>query len=71
MVNWVRLRWRTMVVTFPVEEFVRVLARKCDGLRNFTKQLDNLRDVVVVFAIPRARCGIEEVIATCDEFEEL
>jgi hypothetical protein len=34
------------------------------------EQLDDLRDVVVVFAVFGAGLGVEEVVA-CDEFEGL
>ena len=57
--------------TFAVEEFGAVFAGERDGFGDLAHELDDLRDVVVVFAVPRPRGGVEEVIAACDKFEDL
>jgi len=58
-------------LTFPIEEFVRILPGKRYRLRNLAQKLNDLRNVIVVLAISRSRGGVEEVVAACDEFEEL
>lgn len=61
--------YRCQKHTFPREEFPTVLPTKCDTLRNFTQKLHNLRDMIIVLAVPCTRGGVEEVVAAGDEFE--
>lgn len=57
-------------LAFAVEDFLRPLAADAQGFGESAEQLDDLCDVVVVFAIFGAGLGVEEVVA-CDEFEGL
>ena len=50
---------------FAVEDLLRPFARDTQALREGTEELDDLRDVVVVFAVFGAGLGVEEVVA-CD-----
>lgn len=57
-------------LAFAVEDFLRPFAADAQGFREGAEQLDDLRDVVVVFAVLCAGLRIEEVVA-CDKFEGL
>lgn len=48
---------------FPVEDFLGPLARKAEAARERTEEFDDLRDVIIVFAVFGARLGVEEVIS--------
>jgi len=52
-------------LTLSVEKFVRVLARESQAAWYVTHELHYLCNVVIVFAVPRTRCRIEEVVTTC------
>lgn len=56
--------------TFPGEDVGAELARERDTPRERSEQLDDLRNVVVVLVVPRARMGVEQVVA-CQQLEEL
>ena len=58
-------------LTLAVEKLGAVLARKCDAFGDFAHELHDLCDVVVVFAVPGSRGGIEQVVAPRDELEYL
>ena len=53
-----------------VEDFLRPFARDAQGFGEGAEELDDLRDVVVVFAVLGAGLRVEEVVAG-DEFEDL
>ena len=57
-------------LALAVEDFLRPFAGETELAREGTEELDDLGDVVVVFAILGARLWVEEVV-TCDEFEDL
>ena len=57
--------------TSPVKEVGAVLAREREALGELAHELDDLRDVVVVLAVPRAGRGVKEVVAARDELEDL
>lgn len=57
-------------LAFAVEDFLRPFAADAQGFGEGAEQLDDLRDVVVVFAVLCAGLGVEEVVA-CDKFEGL
>ena len=57
--------------TSPIEEVGTVLAREREALGELAHELDDLRNVVVVLAVPRARRGVEEVVPARDELEDL
>ena len=57
-------------LAFPVEDFLGPFAGEAEGAGERAEEFDDLRDVVVVFAVFRAGLGIEEVVA-CYEFEDL
>lgn len=57
-------------LTLAVENLLRPLSAQTERLGECAEELDDLRDVVVVFAIFGARLRVEEVVA-CDEFEGL
>ena len=46
-----------------VEDFLTPFPGETEGFGEGSEELDDLRDVVVVFAVLGARLGIEEVIA--------
>lgn len=54
-----------MRLTFAVEKFLAVLARKGEGFGELTHKLYNLCDVIIIFAVPRSGGRVEEVVATC------
>lgn len=56
--------------TPPVEDFLRPLAGLAEGLREGTEELDDLRNMIVVFSVFGARLRVEKVV-TSDEFENL
>lgn len=58
-------------LTFPVEKFARVFPAEGYALRYFAHQLNDLRHMIVVFAVSRSRSGIEEIVTACNEFEDL
>ena len=55
---------------FAVEDFLAPFARETEGFGEGAEQFDDLRDVVVVFAVFGAGLGVEEVVARY-EFEDL
>jgi hypothetical protein len=55
---------------FAVENFLRPFAAYAKGFGESAEELDDLRDVVVIFAVFGAGLRVEEVVA-CDEFEGL
>jgi hypothetical protein len=57
-------------LAFAVEDFLRPFAGDTELFGKGAEEFDDLRDVVIVFAILGAGLGIEEVVA-CDEFEDL
>lgn len=57
-------------LALAVEDLLRPLAADAQGLGEGAKQLDDLRDVVVVLAVLGAGLRVEEVVA-CDELEGL
>ena len=57
-------------LAFAVEDFLRPFAADAEGFGEGAEELDDLRDVVVVFAVFGAGLRIEEVVA-CDELEDL
>ena len=48
--------------TLTVEDFLRPFSGKAEGAGKRAKQLDDLGDVVVVFAVFGARLWVEEVV---------
>ncbi len=48
---------------FAVEDFLRPFTRGAQGFGEGPEELDDLRDVVVVFAVFGAGLGVEEVVA--------
>ena len=52
------------------EDFLGPFPGQAEGAREGAQKLDDLRDVVVVFAVFGARLRVEEVVA-CYEFEDL
>ena len=57
-------------LALAIEDFLRPLARETKRLGKGTEKLDDLRDVVIVFAVLGSRLGIEEIVAG-DELEDL
>jgi hypothetical protein len=57
-------------LAFAVEDFLRPFAGEAERFGEWAEQFDDLRDVVVVFAVLSAGLGIEEVV-TRDEFKDL
>lgn len=57
-------------LALAVENLLRPFARQTQGFRERAEEFDDLRNVVVVFAVFRAGLRVEEVVA-CDEFEDL
>lgn len=57
-------------LALAVEDLLRPLAGDAEGFGEGAEELDDLRDVVVVFAVFGARLRVEEVVA-CYEFEDL
>ena len=55
--------------TFAFEEACAVLSRKCEGLWKLSDELDDLRDVILILAIPRPRLWVKEVIPASEEFK--
>ena len=51
--------------TLTAEDFLRPFPGKAEGAGERAKQLDDLGDVVVVFAVFGARLRVKEVV-TCD-----
>ena len=60
-----------MQLTPPVKELIAILARQRKRTRKLSHKLNNLRNMVVVLAVPRARRGVEEVVPARDELEDL
>jgi hypothetical protein len=50
-------------LAFAVEDLLRPFAGHAEGFGEGAEQLDDLRDVVVVFAVFGAGLGVEEVVA--------
>ena len=48
-----------------------MFAGKNNSLGNLSHELYDLRDMIVVFAVPRPRSGVEELVASSDELEYL
>jgi hypothetical protein len=57
-------------LAFAVEDFLRPFAGDTELFGKGAEEFDDLRDVVIVFAVLGAGLGIEEVVA-CDKFEDL
>lgn len=57
-------------LAFAVEDFLRPFTGQAEGFGEGTEKLDDLRNVIVVFAVFRTGLGIKEVVAS-DEFEGL
>jgi len=57
-------------LALAVEDLLRPFARDAQGFREGAEEFDDLRDVVVVFAVFGAGLRVEEVVAR-DEFEDL
>lgn len=57
--------------TFAIKEVRAVFTRKGNGLGKLAHQLHDLRDMVIVFAVPGSRCGVEQIVTTCQQFEDL
>ena len=55
---------------FAAEDFLGPFTREAEGAREGPEEFDDLRDVVVVFAVFGAGLGIEEVVA-CYQLEDL
>lgn len=54
-----------MCLTFTIEKFLAVLARKGEAFGELAHKLYNLCDVIIIFAVPRSGGRVEEVVATC------
>lgn len=59
------------MLTFAVEKLGRVLAARRDILRKLADKLNNLCNVVVVLAVPRARGRVEQIVSASKEFKDL
>jgi hypothetical protein len=57
-------------LTFAVEDFLGPFAGHAKGFGEGAKELDDLGNVVIVFAVLGAGLGVEEVVARY-EFEDL
>ena len=57
-------------LAFAVEDLLRPFSGEAEGFGEGAEELDDLRDVVIVFAVFGARLGVEEVVAGY-EFEDL
>jgi hypothetical protein len=57
--------------TFAVEELRAVFASKSNSFGYVAHKFYNLCDMVVVFAITRPRSGVEQIIASGNQFEDL
>jgi hypothetical protein len=57
-------------LAFAVEDLLGPFPGLAEGAGEGAEELDDLSDVVVVFAVFGARLGVEEVVA-CDELEDL
>jgi hypothetical protein len=57
-------------LAFAVEDFLAPFSGEAEGFRERAQELDNLRDVVVVFAVFGAGLRVEEIV-TGYEFEDL
>ena len=57
-------------LAFAVEDFLRPLAADAERFGERAQQLDDLRDVVVVFAVLCTGLRVEEVVA-CNKLESL
>jgi hypothetical protein len=57
-------------LAFAVEDFLRPFPGHAEGFGEGAEELDDLSDVVVIFAVFGAGLGVEEVVA-CYEFEDL
>jgi hypothetical protein len=55
--------------TLAIEEPRAVLARECKGLWEFANKFDDLRDMILVLAVPRPRLRVKEVIPASEEFK--
>ena len=49
--------------TFAVEYFLGPLARKTEAAWERTEEFNDLRDMIIVFAVFGARLGVEEVVS--------
>jgi len=56
--------------SFSVKNLLRPFAGETQRFGELTEQLDDLSDVIVVFAVLGAGLRIEEIV-TCDQFEDL
>lgn len=57
--------------TFTIEEITAVFPQKSDLFGELAHGLHNLSDVIVVLAVPRSGRGVEEVVTTGEELEDL
>ena len=57
-------------LAFAIEDFLGPFAAKAEGFGEGTEELNDLRDMIIVFTVFGARLGIKEVVAS-DEFENL
>jgi hypothetical protein len=57
-------------LALAVEYLLRPLARDTQALGEGPEQLDDLRDMIVIFAVFGARLWVEEIVSG-DEFEDL
>lgn len=57
-------------IAFPAEDLLRPFAREAKRSWEWAQELDDLGNVIVVFAILGARLRVEEIIAR-DQFEDL
>ena len=57
-------------LAFAAEDFLRPFTREAEGAREGAEEFDDLRDVVIVFAVFGAGLGIEEIVA-CYQLEDL
>jgi len=51
--------------TFSVEKIWAVFSGECQTLGELAHQLDNLSNVIVILAIPGARCRVKEIVSAC------
>ena len=56
--------------TLAVEDFLRPFPRETKVARERTEQLDDLGNVIIVFAVFCTGLRVKEVV-TCDEFKDL
>lgn len=57
-------------LAFAAEDFLGPLTREAECTGERTQELDDLCDVIIVFAVFGAGLGVKEIVA-CDEFKNL